>query len=93
MRKHRRLEGSSFNKKPNIRTHLNFYLFCHFVNTWIPYKIWGDVTTNMQGIMINKGKRNCTQIRSATYSQIYSGFLPDDRKCPNIFNKDISIKV
>lgn len=25
MRKHQRLEGSSLNKKPNIRPHLNFF--------------------------------------------------------------------
>ncbi|MEZ9757141.1 hypothetical protein AB4257_23200, partial [Vibrio splendidus] len=39
--KHQRLEGSSFNKKPNIRPHLNFYYQNHFVNTWIPYTKWG----------------------------------------------------
>ncbi|WP_439148212.1 hypothetical protein, partial [Vibrio sp.] len=25
----------------NIRPHLNFYCQNHFVNTWIPYTLWG----------------------------------------------------
>lgn len=44
MRKHLRLEGSSLKKKPNIRTHLNFYC---------------SVTLQIRGFHIQNGAFSC----------------------------------
>ncbi|WP_206747920.1 hypothetical protein, partial [Vibrio splendidus] len=52
--KHQRLEGSSFNKKPNIRPHLNFYYQNHFVNTWIPYTQWGEI--DLENVQVEQAK-------------------------------------